>query len=406
MFASLGRAFLSVSMMAPVLAQADGPPPSGVPILRLGSRVMLQCVTQSSQPAQSSQPGAPAIADVDLRNEIPDFDNSGYRRTGGGCDQYFGTIPPGMIPGYVIRNAPINDAGWSCNISNQPGWPVERGGPLYRAQAYATACRVAIVPEPVGEPTLFKMPPDGTETFIARNGIGFAKKIQRDLLTCNTGNFPLEIFWNPQDQDAPKNPFLDARKPISPQTCLQITEPAAVFMENSLGQAGVTQGFYQWYQQGTFPVDGYTVPLASEGNSSAGAPTNGAKDKKKEVTPPCIALTNTEQQTNDAYYSSCKVTLPKLANWRFCFGKGFVHRTDGENTWAPSLIASIVDGRLKPKAPTDYNPKWNAALEETCRDMFNAREFFVMVGPALRHINTLWDPRKVTAVTLTYEEIP
>ena len=163
-------AFVMIFSSTAVLAVDPPKTTVGSVITRVGGRVSLQCVS-SFEDKDSGQRHQTAGVELDLRKKIPDYDTSGFKMTGGGCEQYFGTIPPGMIPGYMIRNAPTGDAIWSCIVSDQPGWPDDNvtGGPFYRVRGHATACRNVVQFDSVEAPAPLNTN-DGNQYIVARRG--------------------------------------------------------------------------------------------------------------------------------------------------------------------------------------------------------------------------------------------
>lgn len=318
----------------------------------------------------------------------------GFAVTGGGCEQ----VAP-QCNYQMIVSKPLRDDGWHCGAGDLPG---DSASDQKRVQAFLVACRIVAIPKPLGASAQFGMPQSGELVAVARNGIGFRKPILHDMRLCNSGPMDLNVYWNIRDNDAPPNPFPASGKTISASECIQLTTPASVTLQNKGGQAGRAFGAYQWFPQGSFEQDGEIVPVSTNYPEPPPPPAN-PEPKPYD----CKPLPAADQAKNADYAKYCEIKLPELDNYRICFGRGFVVRSDGGSDWAQSLIATIVDPKLLgvTRNPDNPNsPRWNPALEETCRDMFNIKKFYVMVGPAKP--GDVWDASKVLAVKASVEKLP
>lgn len=338
----------------------------------------LECVTFQGSPTGGPYGGL-ATGQVTIASQnLP----AGYKVTGGGCD-----FSGGIGFGYVIWSKPI-DGGYSCQA-------MARSGTEYViATAHATACR--LVPVPVGPPAdMTTVELDGTQRIIARDGVGFLKRIQQDLRLCNLAGPKILARWNFYPNGTQVPPWPTSDKNIDPGACIDFVTPSAVMIQNQMN--GASRVSWQWYKTGVLN-DGDVGP------APAAAPAPG------EPVPPvkpyaCEELSKAEQATNTSYAKKCIVPLAKLGNYRVCFGKDYVVRNDGGTDWAFSLLDTIVDPTLVPKPKAaDYDPRWNAAVGGTCRDYFNIRFLAAMVGPAKPLVP--WDAKKVLAVKLSVQEMP
>ncbi|MCC2105903.1 MAG: hypothetical protein KDJ20_18680 [Hyphomicrobiales bacterium] len=348
----------------------------------------MQCIRKWSA---IGGPGRWPDADVALSDSEK---QQGFVVTGGGCEQ----VAP-LCNYQMIVSKPLRDDGWHCGVGDIPG---DSAADQKRVQAFLVACRITTVPKELGAPVEFGTPQSGELVTLARNGIAFRKRIRHDVRLCNSGPMAMHVFWNVSDHDAAPNPFPESRQIISAGECLQLKTPASVMLENQGGQSGRAFGAYQWFPQDSFERDGEVLPVTATYPKPPPPPAN-----PEPKTFSCAPLSAADQAKNADYAKFCEIKLPKLDNYRICFGKGFVVRSDGGSDWAQSLIATIVDRKLLgvTRNPNDQaNPKWNPALEETCRDMFNIKQFNVMVGPAKP--GDVWDASKVLAIKASVQTIP
>ena len=170
--------------------------------------------------------------------------------------------------------------------------------------------------------------------------------------------------------------------------------PSAAMVQNQ--SSGASKVRWQWYGKGDL----------TEGEvRRASVETTPATPPPAAKTYACEDLSRAEQANNTSYARKCVVKLSGIGNYRVCFPTEYVTRSDGPTDWALSLMDTIVEPALtsRSKAST-YDPRWNAVVGGTCRDLYNIRHLSVLVGPVTPAVP--WDAKKVLSVKLSLQKLP
>ena len=228
---------------------------------------------------------------------------------------------------------------------------------------------------------------------MARDGIGFLKRIQQDLRLCNVKGPKLLARWNFAATEPPLPSWTVSDKEIAPGECIDMATPSAAMVQNQSNGASTVR--WQWYRKGE-------LNEGEMSKTSAAAPPAPAPEAKSYD---CTDLSKVEQANNKNYSRKCPIKLEGIGNYRVCFPLDYVTRSDGDTTWALSLMDTVVEPSLVGRSVAGaYDPRWNAVVGGACRDYYNIRFLAALVGPVIPAVP--WDAKKVLAVKASIEKLP